>query len=188
MKLRGLNGLCPDVRKWSPPPGPAAFLDSGLPKPVGVGSLPLGLSAANPSLSPGRRGGNRECGGGKDKGNEDKRIVGRSSTAIDVSGTGKSTDGNEGNGSSIVNGDSKKGGGKEGGYSFGRRGSSSSFQPVPRRKSSVDSCVSTNSIPAPTWKVEGPEGVVSQVNPIRIVHVLPIYPVSFQARDQYIGA
>lgn len=45
VELRGLHGLCPDVGNWGPPPSPAAFLDSGLPKPSGTGSLPLGLSA-----------------------------------------------------------------------------------------------------------------------------------------------
>lgn len=45
VRLRGLHGLCPDVRKWSSPPGPAAFLDAGLPKTSGPGSLPHGLSA-----------------------------------------------------------------------------------------------------------------------------------------------
>ena len=50
VELRGLNGLCPDVTKWSQPPGPAAFLDAGLPKTGGAGSLPRGLSA-----TPGRR-------------------------------------------------------------------------------------------------------------------------------------
>lgn len=106
-------------------------------------------------------GGRRECGGGnKDQGNEDKHNISRNRNTIDVSGTGKSTDGT-GNGST-VNGDSEEGDSKDG---YGNRGSSSCFQPVPRKKSSVDSCVSSNNIPSPTWKVEGPEGVLSQVKP-----------------------
>lgn len=53
VELRGLNGLCPDVTKWSAPPGPAAFLDAGLPKPAGPGSLPRGL-AGRPAHRPAR--------------------------------------------------------------------------------------------------------------------------------------
>ena len=45
VELRGLNGLSSDVTKWSQPPSPAAFLDAGLPKTGGAGSLPRGLSA-----------------------------------------------------------------------------------------------------------------------------------------------
>lgn len=44
IRLRALKGLCPDVRKWGSPPGPAAFLDAGLPKTSGAASLPRGLS------------------------------------------------------------------------------------------------------------------------------------------------
>lgn len=51
VQLRGLNGLCPDVRQWGSPPGPAAFLDAGLPKIEGSGSLPRGLTLYPRSLS-----------------------------------------------------------------------------------------------------------------------------------------
>lgn len=47
MELRGLNGLCPDVTKWSAPPGPAAFLDAGLPNTGGGASLPRSLSVTS---------------------------------------------------------------------------------------------------------------------------------------------
>lgn len=43
--LRGLKGLCPDVHQWGPPPSPAAFLDSGLPKTSVSGVVSLALPA-----------------------------------------------------------------------------------------------------------------------------------------------
>lgn len=157
VKLRGLNGLCSDVRKWNPPPGPAAFLDSGLPKLAGVGSLPRGL-CADPNLSPLGEEGLRECGGGN-KGNrhKDRRNPTRNSTAtVDLSSAGNSS--NDGDRSS--NGNRKEGDSKDG---CSERESSLSFRPESCKKNRVRSRVSRDSIPSPTWKVEGPEGFVSQV-------------------------
>lgn len=82
VELRGLNGLCPDVTKWSPPPGPAAFLDAGLPKTGGAGSLPRGLAA----VTPGRR------ALGEDRGEPQEGQKGKGSPSID-NGCGEYNDG-----------------------------------------------------------------------------------------------
>lgn len=44
VRHRGLRYACPDVRRWGPPPGPAAYLHSGLLRVGGTGSLPRGLA------------------------------------------------------------------------------------------------------------------------------------------------
>lgn len=54
VRLRELGCLCPDVRKWGSPPGPAAFLDAGLPKLGGPASLPSGLADISRATSRGK--------------------------------------------------------------------------------------------------------------------------------------
>lgn len=44
VRHRGLRYACGDVRRWGPPPGPAAHLHSRLLKVGGTGSLPRGLA------------------------------------------------------------------------------------------------------------------------------------------------
>lgn len=140
VELRGLNGLCPDVRKWSSPPAPAAFLDAGLPKTGGTGSLPRGLlpsvSSSNVVGAPGEFRGHSSQGK-----NQVKHSGNSSGTSVDnvVSFTQ--------DGSSHV-------------HDGNRRLSSDSRQGV-RRRSSLDSVAS--SIPSPSWEAEGPDGFVSQV-------------------------
>lgn len=145
VELRGLNGLCPDVTKWSAPPGPAAFLDAGLPRTAGAGSLPRGLSE-RPGLPPARE------------------VLGESGRGKNSSGKphGIACGGSE---STVVDQDDAGG---------GCRAACPELPPERerrRKKSSLDSVRSSSSIPPPTWEAEGPEGFVSQV---RRVSVLPL--------------
>ncbi|CAM9885497.1 unnamed protein product [Ectocarpus sp. 4 AP-2014] len=139
VELRGLNGLCPDVRKWSSPPAPAAFLDAGLPKTGGTGSLPRGLL---PSVS--------------------------SSTVVVASGEfrGCSSEGKNQvkpsgatSGASVENVVSFADDGSSHVHDGNRRLSSGSRHGV-RRRSSLDSVAS--SIPQPSWEAQGPDGFISQ--------------------------
>lgn len=139
VELRGLKGLCPDVRKWSPPPGPSAFLDAGLPKTTGTGSLPVGLSAN--CIPVGGAGQGREPWCRK---TDDKSAGGRGSM-------GSSTSGRE-----------NRSGKSSSNLCQGRERASVSRLGRYKRRSSFDSV--NSGVPSPTWEAEGPEGFVSQVN------------------------
>ncbi|CAB1117471.1 unnamed protein product [Ectocarpus sp. CCAP 1310/34] len=139
VELRGLNGLCPDVRKWSSPPAPAAFLDAGLPKTGGTGSLPRGLL---PSVSSSTAVG--APGEFRGYSSEGKNQVKQSGTT---------------SGTSVENVVSFADNGSSHVHRGNRRLSSGSRHGV-RKRSSLDSVAS--SIPQPSWEAEGPDGFISQ--------------------------
>lgn len=144
VRLRGLNNLCPDVKKWSPPPGPAAYLDAGLPKISGDASVPRGLLLASypPATSKGNHGG----GFGSTAGT---RPSGAASKDNDC---GISGSGNEmhcsGTSENYPCGENRRGGGGGGGGT---------------QKGVGMGLKRSNSIPSPTWEMKGPEGFNSQV-------------------------
>eukprot|EP00903_Cladosiphon_okamuranus_P015742 g14530.t1 len=134
VELRGLNGLCPDVTKWSQPPGPAAFLDAGLPKAGGAGSLPRGLSCV-----PGRRLFGDDCPGSR----EGSNVAGNKKNK-------KESDCND----RENNYHRKRPQSRLPNEAHAAR----------RKESSFDSVISNSStIPSPSWEAEGPEGFVTQV-------------------------
>ncbi|CAM9282717.1 unnamed protein product [Ectocarpus sp. 12 AP-2014] len=141
VELRGLNGLCPDVRKWSSPPAPAAFLDAGLPKTGGTGSLPRGLlPSVSSSTAVGAPG----------------EVRGYSSEGkIQVKQSGTTS------GTSVENVASFADGGNSHVHD-GKRRLSPGSRHGGRRRSSLDSVAS--SIPQPSWEAEGPDGFISQAN------------------------
>ncbi|CAM9276755.1 unnamed protein product, partial [Laminaria digitata] len=89
--LRGLNGLCPDVKKWSPPPRPAAYLDAGLPKLGGDASVPRGLLVTCPFGASTSKKGDSSC-----RDSRSNKSGGSAYKKIDCSGRGSSRNNSEG--------------------------------------------------------------------------------------------
>lgn len=168
VRLRGLNNLCPDVKKWSPPPGPSAYLDAGLPKITGDASVPRGLLLASyPSGTP-KNAYYRENGGRG--GTCPSSAPSNNSYCCGIKGSGSGMDGS---------GASKN-------YPFGENGGGDGSGLYPSGASKVSPCWEdgrgggggggmrkgvgvgvghkrSNSIPPPTWETKGPEGFNSQV-------------------------